>query len=86
MMTKQNLTKISEGDPEQRFGDAGWGEVIRQLVNRSDQIEGELRSFIKPDERPETGFVPEREVAPPSDVRVPKPPRTGDPKKPDGKQ
>jgi hypothetical protein len=34
----------------------GWGEVIRQLAQRSDQIEGELRAFIKKEERPETGF------------------------------
>jgi hypothetical protein len=81
----ENLTKISEGDPERRFGDIGWGEVIRQLVDRSDQIEGQLRSFIKPDERPETGMIPVREAAPAPDTRVPKPPRTGDAKKPDDK-
>jgi hypothetical protein len=79
----ENLTKISEGDPEQRFGDAGWGEVIRQLVNRSDEIEGQLRSFIKPDERPQTGIIPVREAAPAPDTRLPK---TGETKKPDDKQ
>jgi hypothetical protein len=54
----EDLTKINEGDWRERFGDAGWGEVIRQLVNRSDQIEGQLRSFIKSKERPETGIIP----------------------------
>ena len=54
----EDLRKISEGDWRERLGDAGWGEVIRQLVDRSDKLEGELRSFIKKDERPETGFIP----------------------------
>jgi hypothetical protein len=54
----EDLRKISEGDWRERFGEAGWGEVIRQLVTRSDQIEGQLRSFIKPKERPETGVIP----------------------------
>ncbi len=68
----ENLTKISEIEGVQQFGDVGWVEVIRQLVNRSDQIEGQLRSFIKPDERPETGIIPVREAAPEPDTRLPK--------------
>jgi hypothetical protein len=55
----EDLTKISESDWRERFGDQGWGEVIRQLVNRSDIIEGELRAFIKKGERPETGIIPQ---------------------------
>jgi hypothetical protein len=54
----EDLRKISEGDWVERFGDQGWSEVIRQLVNRSDQIEGQLRSFIKEDARPAVGFTP----------------------------
>ena len=38
----EDLTKINEGDWRERFGEQGWGEVIKQLVNRSDEIEGEL--------------------------------------------
>jgi hypothetical protein len=54
----EDLTKINEGDWRERFGEAGWGEVIRQLVKRSDEIEGQLRSFIKGKQRPETGIIP----------------------------
>jgi hypothetical protein len=54
----EDLTKINEGDWRERFGEAGWGEVMRQLVKRSDEIEGQLRSFIKGKERPETGVIP----------------------------
>jgi hypothetical protein len=54
----EDLSKINEGDWRERFGEQGWGEVIRQLVLRSDQIEGELQSFIKREERPETGIIP----------------------------
>ena len=54
----EDLTQISEGDWRERFGDQGWGEVIRQLAIRSDQVEGELRAFIGGKERPETGVVP----------------------------
>jgi hypothetical protein len=57
-LVAEDLRKISEGDWAERFGDQGWGEVIRQLVNRSDQIEGQLRSFIKKDARPAVGFTP----------------------------
>jgi hypothetical protein len=72
----EDLRKYSEVDWRERFGDFGWGEAIRQLVTRSDEIEGELRSFIKKDERPETGFVPaERPAAKALDARPPKPDR-----------
>src|SRR5262249_44864348 len=43
----EDLTKISEVDWRERFGDQGWGEVIKQLAQRSDQIEGQLQAFIK---------------------------------------
>jgi hypothetical protein len=59
----EDLRKISEVDWRERFGEQGWGEVIRQLAERSDQIEGQLRSFIKKEERPETGF---QAAAPPA--------------------
>ena len=49
----EDLRKISEIDQVSQLGDLGWGEVIRQLVNRSDQLEGQLRAFIKKDERPD---------------------------------
>jgi hypothetical protein len=54
----EDLRKINEGDWRERFGDQGWGEVIRQLAIRSDQVEGELRAFIRGKERPETGVIP----------------------------
>lgn len=63
----EDLRKINEGDWRERFGDYSWVEVIRKLVDRSDQIEGELRSFIKKEERPEVGII---SVA--STERVPK--------------
>jgi hypothetical protein len=53
----EDLRKINEGDWRERFGDVGWGETIRQLINRSDEIEGQLRTFIKGNERPATGVV-----------------------------
>jgi len=70
----EDLTKINEGDWRERFGEQGWGEVIKQLVNRSDQIEGELRAFINKGLRPEVGFTPS-----PTQSAVPeaRPPRTG---------
>lgn len=49
----EDLRKISEIDQVSQLGDLGWGEVIRELVNRSDQMEGELRAFIKKDQRPD---------------------------------
>jgi hypothetical protein len=54
----EDLRKINEGDWRERFGEQGWGEVIRQLVTRSDQVEGELRAFITGKERPETAVIP----------------------------
>jgi hypothetical protein len=32
--------------------------VIKELVSRSDEIEGELRAFIDKKARPEVGFTP----------------------------
>ena len=82
----EDLRKISEViDWRERFGDPGWGEVIRQLVNRSDQLEGELRSFIKKGERPETGFIPAAIVAEAPEARPPKPDRKKGEKKGSGK-
>jgi len=61
----EDLRKASEGDWREQLGDQGWGEVIRQLATRSDQVEGELRAFIQGKERPEVGIVampkPEKE-------------------------
>jgi len=54
----EDLSKIAERDWREQFGEQGWGEVIKQLVNRSDQIEGELRAFINKGLRPEVGFTP----------------------------
>jgi Kelch motif protein len=54
----EDLTKINEGDWRERFGEQGWGEVIKELVSRSDEIEGELRAFIDKKARPEVGFTP----------------------------
>lgn len=71
----EDLRKISEVDWRERFGEEGWGEVIRQLAERSDQIEGQLRSFIKKEERPETGF----QVTAPPAAKAPEahPPKPG---------
>lgn len=68
----EDLTKINEGDWSERFGDAGWGEMLRQLVQRSDQFEGQLRSFIKQGERPETGGIPIPPAAEPPQAPPPK--------------
>jgi hypothetical protein len=70
----EDLRKISEGDWRERFGELGWGEVIRKLVERSDQVEGQLRSFIKKEERPEVGLLPapERAAASGPEPHVPK--------------
>jgi hypothetical protein len=70
----EDLTKINEGDWRERFGEQGWGEVIKQLVNRSDQIEGELRAFINKGLRPEVGFTPSPMPSAEPEAR---PPRTG---------
>jgi hypothetical protein len=54
----EDWRKWSEGDWRERFGEGEWVEVIRTLVERSDQIETDvrqLRSFIGKKERPEVG-------------------------------
>ena len=54
----EDWRKWSEGDWRERFGEGDWVEVIRTLVERSDQIETDvrqLRSFIGKKERPEVG-------------------------------
>ena len=54
----EDLRKINELDWRERFVDGDWSEVMKQLVQRSDQIETEvrsLRSFIKKEERPAVG-------------------------------
>ena len=58
----EDLRKISEIDQVTQFGDEGWGEVIKALVQRSDELEGQLRAFIKKGERPEVAvFVQPRD-------------------------
>jgi hypothetical protein len=51
--------KDNEGDPWQRYaGDPAWAQVIRLIVERSDQLQQqvtELRSFIRAQERPQVG-------------------------------
>jgi hypothetical protein len=51
--------KDNEGDPWQRYtGDPQWSQVIRLIVERSDQLQQqvtELRSFIRAQERPYVG-------------------------------
>jgi hypothetical protein len=51
--------KDSEGDPSQRYaGDPQWAQIIRLIVERSDQLQQqvtELRSFIRAQERPQVG-------------------------------
>jgi hypothetical protein len=76
----EDLTKINEGDWREKFGEQGWGEVIRQLVLRSDEIEGQLQSFIKREERPETGIIPMPPSKKPLEARPPKPDRKAGPK------
>jgi hypothetical protein len=54
----EDRRKWSEGDWRERFGEGDWVEVVRTLVERSDQIETDvrqLRSFIGKKERPEVG-------------------------------
>jgi hypothetical protein len=67
----EDLTKINEGDWRQRFEDSGWGEVIRQMADRTDQLEGTLRAFIKPDERPDVGVIPAPTPVTPPDAPTP---------------
>jgi hypothetical protein len=75
----EDLTKINEGDRGERFGDQGWGEVIKQLVKRSDELEGELRAFINKGLRPDVGFKPAPASSAPAATEAPaaRPPRTG---------
>jgi hypothetical protein len=51
--------KDAEGDPWQRYaGDPSWLAIVRLLAERADQLEEQvqrLRSFIRPEERPELG-------------------------------
>ena len=57
----EDLRKINEGDWRERFGTRDWGEVVKQLAERSDELETEvrsLRSFIRKEERPEVGRRP----------------------------
>jgi hypothetical protein len=61
----EDLRKISELDWRERFVDGEWSEVVRQLAERSDELETEvrsLRSFITKAERPEVGSPPEPEA------------------------
>jgi hypothetical protein len=56
----EDLRKINEGDLVERFGDGDWTQVVRQLVERADQLETEvrsMRSFITKEERPEVGVA-----------------------------
>ncbi len=58
----EDLRKISEIDGIEHFGDQGWEEVTRILIERSDAIESEvrsLRSFVRTSERPEVGTLPD---------------------------
>lgn len=82
----EDLTKISEVDWRERFGEQGWGEVIRQLAQRSDQIEGQLRAFIKKEERPEVGFAPEPVQLKGPDAPPPKPRRDKEGKEKEDKE
>jgi hypothetical protein len=82
----EDLTKINEGDRGERFGDQGWGEVIKQLVKRSDELEGELRAFINKGLRPDVGFKPAPASSAPAATEAPaaRPPRTGKHPRSDG--
>ena len=71
----EDLTKINEGDWRERFGEQGWGEVIKQLVERSDQVEGELRSFVQKGARPSVGFTP---TPLPAEGPEPRQPKSGE--------
>ena len=68
----EDLRKISELDWRERFNEGDWSEVVKQLVQRSDELETEvqsLRSFITKEERPQVGIRTEPEaVAERSDV------------------
>jgi hypothetical protein len=54
----EDQRKWNEGDLRERFGEGDWVKVINTLVERSDQIETDLRhmrSFIGKKERPDVG-------------------------------
>jgi hypothetical protein len=54
----EDRRKWNEGDWRERFGEGDWAEVVKTLVERSDQVETDvrqLRSFIGKKERPEVG-------------------------------
>ena len=62
--------KDAEGDPWQQYtGDPAWLAAVRLLAERADQLEEqvrELRSFIRPEERPDLGgqaLIPPQEDA-----------------------
>jgi hypothetical protein len=84
----EDLRKISELDWRERFVDGDWSEVVKQLAQRSDELETEvrsLRSFIRKEERPEVGAPTEPvaaqaaegadDGAPEARARPPKPAR-----------
>ena len=57
----EDRRKWSEGDWRERFGEGDWSEVMKQLVERSDQLETDvrqLRAFISKQERPAVGGLP----------------------------
>jgi hypothetical protein len=73
----ENTRKWSEGDWGEMFGEGDWVKVVRSLVERSDQIETDvrqLRSFIGKAERPEVGGLvvqPKSEQRPAAPERLP---------------
>jgi hypothetical protein len=76
----EDRRKWSEGDWRERFGEGDWIEVVKALVERSDQIETDvrqLRSFIGKNQRPEVGGLAQSQqpgkLAPPD--RLPPDPR-----------
>ncbi len=57
----EDKRKDNEGDWRERFGDPDWMETIKQIAERSDVLQDELRqlrSFIKKSERPDVGTPP----------------------------
>jgi hypothetical protein len=70
----EDLRKANEGDWRERFSDGDWVEVVKELVQRSDQLEAEVRharSFITEEERPDVGGIP-HDVAPEGELLAPK--------------
>jgi hypothetical protein len=54
----EDWRKWNEGDWREQFGEGDWREVVKTLIERSDQLETEvrqMRSFISEKERPEVG-------------------------------